>query len=892
MSIPDFELHRAIVHYSDTTTGEAQVRIPSLLGSGQVVNVPTTGLSNSDGFWNVPSIGSSVFIAVNSDKTQFLWITAVGIPGADGNSPGNEPIGHEDLSDSRMSFDNSTRTFTIQPATSSHVVWCVGRRYEKTITETITIPNTTGLYYISFNSQGQLQYSTDYFVWDRDTPTSYVYWNATTQRAEFFADERHGITMDWQTHEYLHRTRGAAIANGFDASNFDVSTHDGTTDAQAQLDIDNGTFFDEDLQVDIEHSLTPEENTWKQQLQGPARIPVMYRSGTGYVYDAPTDFPVKQGVTHPVYNSSSGGNWGTTELGTSKYGVQWIVATNQLNYPVLSIMGQTQYNNIGQAEAASWADMDLDDLPVVEIRVLYKIIFRATGSNTPGCYFVEIDDYRTALSNATSTAAAVVDHGNLTGLGDDDHPQYALADGSRGSGFDHGNLTGLGDDDHSQYLLADGTRTAAAITTTGNVDVGGTISGNGSGLTTLNASNLSSGTVASARISGSYTGITGTGALDAGSITSGFGAINNGTSGATMAGTVTIGGTTQYLRIRDTTDNSHYLEFRASLSANRIATFPNASGTVITTGNLSDITSVGLLTSLSTTGAVSSASVDSTGAVKAQGPDGGMVLRNWQANAAYGMVGTVNMTGSEYALITDGTNTYIGAGTGGTTHIRGPANDTSPQITNNGTNVEITGTVLLNVISLTDEVQGGNGSETDPTYTFTSDGDTGMYRNTTNQLGLTAGGSAGLFVASGTVNTAGLATGTTSGYQYVLRNNTFGTLYRFTSNRAMKEQITPVGDVGPIIDALQPVTFVPAFIPQEEGETETDEQRTLRENDLQYGFIAEDIAQVDAGHLAQWEWEDDDLSPAGWRWPDMIAVLTAEVQSLRVRVATLEGAVA
>jgi hypothetical protein len=386
-------------------------------------------------------------------------------------------------------------------------------------------------------------------------------------------------------------------------------------------------------------------------------------------------------------------------------------------------------------------------------------------------------------------------------------------------------------------------------------------------LTTLNASNLSSGTVPSARISGSYTGITGTGALNAGSISSGFGNINIGTSTFTGNGSGL------------TTLNA------SNLSS---GTVPSAR----VSGAYLGITDVGLLTGLSTTGAVSCASVNSTGAVKAQGPDGGMVLRNWQANAALGMVGTVNMTGQEYALITDGTNTYIGAGSGGTTHIRGPANDTSPQITNNGTNVEITGTVLLNVISLTDEVQGGNGSETDPTYTFTSDGDTGMYRNTTNQLGLTAGGSAGLFVASGTVNTAGLATGTTSGYQYVLRNNTFGTLYRFTSNRAMKEQITPVGDVGPIIDALQPVTFVPAFIPQEEGETETDEQRTLRENDLQYGFIAEDIAQVDAGHLAQWEWKDDDLSPAGWRWPDMIAVLTAEVQSLRVRVATLEGAVA
>jgi hypothetical protein len=53
-----------------------------------------------------------------------------------------------------------------------------------------------------------------------------------------------------------------------------------------------------------------------------------------------------------------------------------------------------------------------------------------------------------------------------------------------------------------------------------------------SGLTIAasNASLLTTGTVANARLSGSYTGVTGTGALNAGSITSGFGNVNIGTS--------------------------------------------------------------------------------------------------------------------------------------------------------------------------------------------------------------------------------------------------------------------------------------------------------------------------------------------------------------------------
>lgn len=94
MSTPDYEIHRAIVHSSDTATGAAEVRIPSLLGAGQVVNVPTTGLTVTAGEWNVPSAGSSAFVAVSVDRTQFLWVTGVTVP-TDGATDftGNVTIG-------------------------------------------------------------------------------------------------------------------------------------------------------------------------------------------------------------------------------------------------------------------------------------------------------------------------------------------------------------------------------------------------------------------------------------------------------------------------------------------------------------------------------------------------------------------------------------------------------------------------------------------------------------------------------------------------------------------------------------------------------------------------------------------------------------------------------
>jgi len=82
------------------------------------------------------------------------------------------------------------------------------------------------------------------------------------------------------------------------------------------------------------------------------------------------------------------------------------------------------------------------------------------------------------------------------------------------------------------------------------ITVGGTLvanylQGDGSGLTNLDASNITAGTLGSSYLSGSYSGITGTGALTTGSIGSGFGTISTGntitTSGALQGNTLSIG---------------------------------------------------------------------------------------------------------------------------------------------------------------------------------------------------------------------------------------------------------------------------------------------------------------------------------------------------------------
>jgi hypothetical protein len=342
----------------------------------------------------------------------------------EGQTIAGEPMGHEDKTQSSLSFNAGSRTVTIAPTGASFTVWCKGEKYVFTTAQSVVLPNTTGIHYVYFSSTGVLSAKLNYFDFHEDAPTAYVYWNAVTGAAPFFADERHGITLDWQTHEYLHRTRGAALANGFSISNY-TTTGSGSADADAQLDLSGGTFFDEDLKVQIISTNTPAANAWEQDLSGPARIPVMYRSGSGWVLDSPTNFILKAGTATPRYNTEAAGVWGLTDVPNNSYSVTWVIATNNLNYPVIAIMGQAADSNSGQVENIDWSSLNLDGFPSVEFRPLYKVIFQASSSyaNTIKARFTKVFDIRSLVSAGVS-AAIGSSHGGLSGLGNDDHVQY------------------------------------------------------------------------------------------------------------------------------------------------------------------------------------------------------------------------------------------------------------------------------------------------------------------------------------------------------------------------------------------------------------------------------------------------------------------------------------
>ena len=76
--------------------------------------------------------------------------------------------------------------------------------------------------------------------------------------------------------------------------------------------------------------------------------------------------------------------------------------------------------------------------------------------------------------------------------------------------------------------------------------------------------------------------------------------------------------------------------------------------------------------------------------VTTAGTDGGMRMGGWPYNpTGFSFIGTTNMTGLEYCMLSNGTDTFLGAGTGGVLKLRGPANDSSPEVLINGVVVEV-----------------------------------------------------------------------------------------------------------------------------------------------------------------------------------------------------------
>ena len=347
--------------------------------------------------------------------------------------------------DTTVTFDDATRTLSIAPTGASFNFYVLGVLKEKTTTQTKQITDTEGVWAFYFDSNGDLQAtqtaSTDLFV--TNAFASRIYWDATNKTAILKGEERHMCGMDGITHAYLHQTFGARYGSGMAPGDFSVD-QDGSLAAHAQFSMAVGYFWDEDIY-----------NTCAL-IASTVGLPIFYKDGANANWRKATNAGYSMqttGTGRLAYNEFTGGAWQQTEVTDGRYVLCHIFAVNDASLKYIAIQGEAEYQN--QVAARQGAINEITTLvtgtlPTIEFVPVGTVIYQTSDSysNAVKARIRTTDEganYVDLRTSEITPGISPTDHGNLSGLGGDDHLQYALLAGRSGGQTQIGG-TGSGDD--------------------------------------------------------------------------------------------------------------------------------------------------------------------------------------------------------------------------------------------------------------------------------------------------------------------------------------------------------------------------------------------------------------------------------------------------------------
>jgi len=392
-----------------------------------------------------------------------------------------------DLQDSTslpdLAFNNGTRVFTVsvKSGSSNFSFWTTGKKVVKTTSQTVTVDNTTGTYYIYFDADGTLQSveqsaipSAAFYEY---AITGLVYYNVTAGTS-FVGNELHGYRMSSATHQYNHLTYGARYEDGIGVTGFvdGTTTFTGTT---------SGYFWDED----IRHIIA---------LQ--ATAPFIYKFGVGGEWTATTPdnlYGFENGTADVVYNENDGGDWKLTQsAAATDYMIYFIIATPDTgDYPVKKIIGQNGYssrNNARDAIETERNNIITDGLPSPEYIFLFAYIVKRNGDleemDTDGGLYLDLRTVKGGTSGTGGVGSIAsdvsVDTTNFDGIlsATDVDVQTALETiddltDITGNAGTVTTITGLAPDTATTQATQANITTTANLTTVGALNAGSITSG-------------------------------------------------------------------------------------------------------------------------------------------------------------------------------------------------------------------------------------------------------------------------------------------------------------------------------------------------------------------------------------------------------------------------------
>jgi len=235
--------------------------------------------------------------------------------------------------------------------------WYQGTLHEITDLKTIEIPDDSLGNYVHYDAFGTLQVATSLHDMIVDhTLLAEINNNATTGQHIYFADERHGIVMDGQTHLNIHSQRGFGWVNGLDVTGL---VNNGSTFTE----IESGRCGDEDIPMSFAAVST---------------APFLHRAGADGAWVLE---PATNTLGHFVggkvqWNEWTGATWQLSEI-DSDYVIMTTFATNNKQYPIMRVIGQYLHPDRGTARehlASNVWELQMNGLPSPEMRAIFSVI--------------------------------------------------------------------------------------------------------------------------------------------------------------------------------------------------------------------------------------------------------------------------------------------------------------------------------------------------------------------------------------------------------------------------------------------------------------------------------------------------------------------------------------
>jgi hypothetical protein len=376
----------AVTDYLLLASVDGITEITSYINSGDiVVNDGTNDLTSSVGLNYLKYPNKAKNIRFDNSANDFdNHVLQEAVEELDFRQLIKEPTGFPNQTDSTISFDDGTRTFTISPVGDSFSYWIRGHEYIIDSSDDVQITDTEGLWFIYYYGDTLTASQTP---WQFDGLYAFIaliYWDVTNQKSIIFGEERHGLTMDWATHNRLHNVDGAQIGkNDFKFSDF-VLDGDGSLDSHAQFSCTTGSLYDEDLTNTVINNGTP-SNPFEQELSPILNVPVYYREGTdNWRKTNKSSFAcIYDGINTIKYNYDNAGNWSLQNASDGYFVTMWIYATNNIFEPIIAVCGQNQYSSLEQADINNRIiNLDDSNLPFIEFCLLGKIIFETKTTYT------------------------------------------------------------------------------------------------------------------------------------------------------------------------------------------------------------------------------------------------------------------------------------------------------------------------------------------------------------------------------------------------------------------------------------------------------------------------------------------------------------------------------